>query len=346
MIEKMIASLEQTIDKTKEQVSKWENSIDDIPILNVEKNLLSPEEIELAFKETFEAGISTLKLTAEEVSAVSTEVFDSIQKFINEITNKQEKDLPDFDYEAIGKSSAISATAGGITGSVFGGIGAIPGTIAGGVGGAAGEILSQVAKHNGASDGLAMTIQIGTELLTAGGIVKLAGSGIAKIAASSADDLASTTMTKVDLPKAMNTLNQDLAGNIHPKTGVPFNRKIVELPDGTKIEGVFPEFPSFYDFQMPKEYFNPDGIIELSDAKQFKIVIDSAAKKMEVDPGFKKLFSTQQQEMFKMGILPKEFTIHHAEDIGKYQIVDRMEHANTAHHGGALFYTNRYKESI
>ena len=44
-----------------------------------------------------------------------------------------------------------------------------------------------------------------------------------------------------------------------------------------------------------------------------------AAKKMEVDSGFKNLFSTQQQEMFKMGILPKEFTIHHAEDIGKYQ---------------------------
>lgn len=341
MIEKMIASLEQTIDKTKEQVSKWENSIDDIPILNVEKNLLSPEEIELAFKETFEAGISTLKLTAEEVSAVSTEVFDSIQKFINEITNKQEKDLPDFDYEAIGKSSAISATAGGITGSVFGGIGAIPGTIAGGVGGAAGEILSQISKHNGASDGLAMTIQIGTELLTAGGIVKLAGSGIAKIAASSADDLASTTMTKVDLPKAMNTLNQDLAGNIHPKTGIPFNSKIVELPNGSKIEGVFPEFPSLYDFQMPKEYFNPQGILELSDTKQFKIVIDSVAKKMEVDPAFKALFTNQQQELFKFGILPKEFTIHHAENIGKYQIVDKTAHANTAHHGGATLWTTR-----
>ena len=51
-------------------------------------------------------------------------------------------------------------------------------------------------------------------------------------------------------------------------------------------------------------------------------------------------------ELPLLSVLPKEFTIHHAEDIGKYQIVDRMEHANTAHHGGALFYTNRYKESI
>ena len=62
---------------------------------------------------------------------------------------------------------------------------------------------------------------------------------------------------------------------------------------------------------------------------------------MEVDSGFKNLFSTQQQEMFKMGILPKEFTIHHAEDIGKYQIVNRLEHANTAHHGGATLWTTR-----
>jgi hypothetical protein len=342
MMEIISSTLEQVVDRTKEQVEKWENYIDDIPVQNVEKNLLSPEEIELNFKETFEDGISNLKFTAAEISIVSNQVFDSIQEFINEITNKEQIILPDFDYEAIAKSSAISATAAGAIGIAAGGIGSIPGAITGGIAGATGEILAQVAKHNGASDGLAMTIQLGTELLSGAGILKLAGTGIAKVGISSIDDIASSSVTKVDLtPKIMNTLNQDLAGSVHPKTGIPFNSKVVELPNGKKVEGVFPEFHSLYDFQMPKEYFNPDGIIELSDAKQFKIVIDSAAKKMEVDPGFKNLFSTQQQEMFKMGILPKEFTIHHAEDIGKYQIVDKIVHANTAHHGGATLWTTR-----
>lgn len=39
------------------------------------------------------------------------------------------------------------------------------------------------------------------------------------------------SLAKVDLtPKIMNTLNQELAGSVHPKTGIPFNSKVVELP--------------------------------------------------------------------------------------------------------------------
>ncbi len=191
MIESLMPSLEQALDKTKEKVAKWEDTIDDIPMPDIEQYKMSLEEVELAFKDTFEEGISSLKLTDEEASAVSSEVFNATQESINTLTAKLGDKIPDFDYAAIGKSSAISAVAGGVGGSLVGGIGAIPGTVAGGVGGAIGEILGQVAKHNGASDGLAMTIQIGTELLTAGGIVKLAGKGIAKIAVSSADDMAS-----------------------------------------------------------------------------------------------------------------------------------------------------------
>lgn len=53
MMEIISSTLEQVVDKTKEQVEKWENSIDDIPVQNIEKCLLSPAEIELNFKETF-----------------------------------------------------------------------------------------------------------------------------------------------------------------------------------------------------------------------------------------------------------------------------------------------------
>lgn len=53
---------------------------------------------------------------------------------------------------------------------------------------------------------------------------------------------------------------------------------------------------------------------------------------MEVDSGFKKIyFLLNNKKCLKWEFYQKEFTIHHAEDIGKYQIVDRLEHANTAH---------------
>lgn len=343
MIENLVPSLEQTMDKTKEQMSKWEDSIDDIPTVNIEQYKISPEEMEIAFKDTFEEGISSLKLTANEMSEVSSEVFAATQESINTLTEKLGDKVPYFDYAEIGKSSAISAVAGGVGGSLVGGIGAIPGTIAGGVGGAVGEILSQVAKYNGASDGVAMTIQIGTELLTASGIVKLAGKGIANVAVSNADEMAVLAKkTAFDTsPKTVNTLNQGLAGSSHPITNIPFVKKVVDLPNGTKIEGVYPKFDSLYDFKMPKEYFNSKGILELSDTHQFKHVIEAASKKIDVDPAFKSLFTKQQSQMFKNGILPKEFTIHHAEDIGKYQIVNRAIHANTAHHGGAKLWTTR-----
>jgi len=184
MIESLASNLEQTLDSTKEQVTKWENSIDDIPMPDIEQHNMSLEEAKLAFKDTFEEGIDELKLTAEEVSTVSSEVYQYIEEFILELQYKLGiKERPYFDYAAIGKSAAISAVAGGVLGS-------LAGAIAGGVGGAVGEILSQFAKHIGASDGVAMLIQIGTELFTAGGIVKLAGKGISKLAVNSVDDVA------------------------------------------------------------------------------------------------------------------------------------------------------------
>jgi hypothetical protein len=41
------------------------------------------------------------------------------------------------------------------------------------------------------------------------------------------------------------TRNDDLAGEHHPVTGVEFESKIVTLPTGEVIEGVFPDLPFF-----------------------------------------------------------------------------------------------------
>jgi len=229
MIESLVPSLEQAMDKTKEQMSKWEDSIDDIPMPDIEQYKISLEEAKSTFKDSFEEGISSLKLTADETSTVSSEVFNATQESINTLTAKLGDKIPDFNYAVIGKSSAISAVAGGVGGSLVGGIGAIPGTVAGGVGGAVGEILGQVAKHNGASDGVAMTIQIGTELLTAGGIVKLAGKGIVNVAVANADEVAKITTTK-----GIDTISK--SGGVIENTKVLVGDKIKTL--GFEVKGL------------------------------------------------------------------------------------------------------------
>jgi len=188
-VENLVPSLEQVIDKSKEQMSKWEDSIDDIPMPNIEQYKMSPEEMKLAFNDTFEEGISSLKLTAEEASAVSNEIFNVTQESINALTAELGEKIPSFDYEAIAKDAAISAVAGGVVGSLAGGIGAIPGAIGAGALGATGEIVNQILKHNGVSDGIAMAAKIGVEVVSGAALVKFVGKGIPKLAINSADDV-------------------------------------------------------------------------------------------------------------------------------------------------------------
>lgn len=247
MIESLMPSLEQTLDKTKEQAAKWEDTIDNIPMPDIEQYEMSLEEAQQAFTDTFEEGISGLKLTAEETSTVSNEVFNTTQESINELATKMGEKVPDFDYTEIGKSAAISAVAGGAGGSLAGGIGAAPGAIGGGIAGATGEILGQIAKYNGASDGLAMSIQIGTELFTFGGIVKLAGKGIAKVSVSSVDDVVVfangkgiDTITKLGdiVDNTMISLGDKIKATGYEVKGFVNNNKIHQFTDG--YGGQFP----------------------------------------------------------------------------------------------------------
>ena len=46
-------------------------------------------------------------------------------------------------------------------------------------------------------------------------------------------------------------LNEDLAGDVHPKTGVAFERKVVDLGD-KKVEGVFPVLTAITMFSSQK----------------------------------------------------------------------------------------------
>ncbi|WML46694.1 hypothetical protein RCG23_13655 [Neobacillus sp. PS3-34] len=55
-----------------------------------------------------------------------------------------------------------------------------------------------------------------------------------------------------DLVEHIHTRNEGLAGTVDPDTGVQFEEKVVELPDGHEISGVFPEFNVEYEVELAK----------------------------------------------------------------------------------------------
>ena len=128
------------------------------------------------------------------------------------------------------------------------------------------------------------------------------------------------------------TRNESLAGDIHPITGVPFERQTIELGTGEIIEGVFPIFGSTYDANISEDLFTE------SDYKQFKECNKQLLEAMETDPELKSKFSTEQLEQIKDGIYdgsaPDGYIWHHAPQPGLIQLVDANSHAGTGHTGG------------
>ena len=132
--------------------------------------------------------------------------------------------------------------------------------------------------------------------------------------------------------RVVHTINELLENKTHPETGVPFKRKVVELPDGTRIEGVFPEFDSVFDAKIPEELYLK------SDKQQFKECNRQRSEAMEKVPVLRKLFSDEQIEQIRDGITdgtaPDGYVWHHDAETGKLQLVDVESHAITRHTGG------------
>jgi hypothetical protein len=64
------------------------------------------------------------------------------------------------------------------------------------------------------------------------------------------------------------TTNDHLVGSVHPETNVPFNENTVELPDGTKITGVFPSFEAEYEVQLDETLYLQTDYVHFSYANQ------------------------------------------------------------------------------
>lgn len=127
---------------------------------------------------------------------------------------------------------------------------------------------------------------------------------------------------------SLKTRNQKLEGQNHPKTGVPFERKTIEV-NGQQVDGVFPTFKSKFTLKLP------NSKLVMADEKQFTYCTNQLAKQIEKNPALANKFTSQQLADIKAG-KPRidGLTWDHNEQKGVMQLVDRQIHADTGHTGG------------
>lgn len=125
------------------------------------------------------------------------------------------------------------------------------------------------------------------------------------------------------------TRNAHLAGDVHPKTGVPFVNKKVEYSDGRLIEGVFAQFDSKIDIQLP------ESLYKVKFSKQQEHLLEELQKMAQKqDASILEKFSKDEIDDILEGVLPEGYTWHHNEQEGLMQLVDSAVHAVTGHDGG------------
>ena len=135
-----------------------------------------------------------------------------------------------------------------------------------------------------------------------------------------------------DEVRYIHTINEQLEGEQHSETGVEFKRKGIDLPNGEKIEGVFPEFDSLFNAKIPEELFLK------RDKAQFKECNKQLAEAIDRTPELKSKFSDEQIEQIRDGMIdgtaPDGYVWHHDAEAGKLQLVDFKIHDATKHTGG------------
>lgn len=128
--------------------------------------------------------------------------------------------------------------------------------------------------------------------------------------------------------------NQALDGKRHPETGIPFERKTLEI-DGVKIEGVFPVFESVVQYQFPEIMRKAD------EHDQFMYLDDELRRGIQSDPALRAKFTPEEIKMIERGKRPDGYTWHHSEECGRMELVLTEIHAKTGHTGGDSIWCGR-----
>jgi len=123
------------------------------------------------------------------------------------------------------------------------------------------------------------------------------------------------------------TINSNLEGKKHPESGVPYEKDVVELPDGRKIEGVFPVFESLAEIELPEELYKKGRDFHNNYCNE------KLLEHIENDPELKNKFTEEQIEQLKNGGIDG-MSWHHHQKPGLIQLVDTKIHTTTNHTGG------------
>lgn len=125
--------------------------------------------------------------------------------------------------------------------------------------------------------------------------------------------------------------NESYAGKVHEQTGIPYERKIVDI-NGVKIEVVVPKFNSLLDVQLPAD------VILAKDSVHFKLCNEALKDAVANDPELRAKFNERQLQLIEKGHNPSGYTWHHDAELGKIQLVSSKEHnvasGGAAHTGG------------
>ena len=122
------------------------------------------------------------------------------------------------------------------------------------------------------------------------------------------------------------TINESKEGQTG-ENGVLYERKTVVI-NGVEIEGVFPQFNSAIDVQLPEE------LIQARDSAQAEYANEALKEKVDSDPEFAEQFNDEQLEQIKNGETPDGYTWHHSEEYGEMQLISTEDHQNNRHTGG------------
>jgi RHS repeat-associated protein len=113
--------------------------------------------------------------------------------------------------------------------------------------------------------------------------------------------------------------NQHLAGQNHPRTGVPFDS------DG------FPVFDSVFDATIPESLQGP----AITDSQQFKDATQQLNQALQQNPALRQNFTQAQLDAIAQGVekIPG-YTWHHHQNGETLELVDSTTHSRTGHSGG------------
>ena len=135
-----------------------------------------------------------------------------------------------------------------------------------------------------------------------------------------------------EAPRYIITKNESLENHRHPCTGVFFEKKVIELPSGEKVEGVYPRFESVFDAKIQEELYLARDVVQFRECNRQLVLEIERNSKLQAQ------FSAEQIDQIYEGVNkgtpPDGYVWHHDAETGKIQLVDAEIHAKTGHDGG------------